>query len=774
MFDHSIKVPRLYKTASKIAKEVSAGKGSIKQLVYECKHPNIKALYALLVHTFQKSADIEKLIRKSKLLVKEPRFDPWLAKVLITELLWGKQRLSGQSKPVQTILAYEQVLKAHLSDVSDDVKGVEQVEKPRYVRVNTLKITTNEAVERFRDEGWILKQYTESENYLGFLDAVSNLDSNEFMIDFHIPYLLIFPPKTEFYQHAAYKNGSIILQDKASCLPAHILDPQPGTSILDMCAAPGMKTTQCAALIDNTGKIYAVEIGKKRFQTLEKIIESSGVSGVEPINADVLKLTAKEYPDIEYILVDPSCSGSGLTDRVETGQQAKDQHSERIERLAGFQIKILRHALSKFPKVKRVVYSTCSVYAEENEDVVRQVLETCNRFKLVPADQLLGKKWYNYGTSEFGDLGKFCLYAKPDIDLTSGFFVAVFERLEDGETNQFLNAQLFEEKMRIVSLMNLNKGKSEEKVEEKQKIEAKENVTGVVEKIEKEDIKSETSSGNEATKNKKKHKNIEITEDLAIKKETDDGLEEKKVKKKKLENNREGSESKDKEKILKIKKEEGENIKNVIIKSETNDSTRKTKKKKNRNNIDISENQNDAENQLILKTELDDNQEGRKDKKKKKYKHSGEDTEEIEQREDLILTNETNDGEGPKKSKKKKKHKNDNNENLNLVNNEEINEVSIKMETDHDDEVTKAKKKKKHKQTDDIKTSEEENVKIKIEKSEKKRKHKDVDMMDAVVEPLIQKKKKKGESVIKVEENTEEDIPKKKKKKKDTIDESRD
>lgn len=78
-----------------------------------------------------------------------------------------------------------------------------------------------------------------------------------------------------------------------------------------MCAAPGMKTTQCASIIDNFGKIYAVEIGTKRFHTLEKIITSAGATCVEAINADVFTITGEKYPDVEYILVDPSCSGSG-------------------------------------------------------------------------------------------------------------------------------------------------------------------------------------------------------------------------------------------------------------------------------------------------------------------------------------------------------------------------------------------------------------------------------------------------------------------------------
>lgn len=115
----------------------------------------------------------------------------------------------------------------------------------------------------------------------------------------------------------------------------------------------------------------------------------------------------------------------------------------RLSKLAGFQIKILRTALTRYPKVKRVVYSTCSIYPEENEDVVRQVLETNNSFKLVPAAQFLNNAWFNFGSEEYGLMGSYCIYAKPEQDLTNGFFVAVFERLEEGEENEFFNRKVY-------------------------------------------------------------------------------------------------------------------------------------------------------------------------------------------------------------------------------------------------------------------------------------------------------------------------------------------
>ncbi|CAG9819181.1 unnamed protein product [Phaedon cochleariae] len=450
MFKHSVKVPRLYKVAAVIAKEVSDGKGSIKQLVYEKqkKHPNIKALYALVSTLYQRQGEIDRLLKRSQFLEKEPRSDIWLSKILIVELLWGRKTLPGQSKPENTVRAYEQIFKAHLSDEKPTEIVISQgTFKPRYVRVNSLALTQNEAVEGFREEGWTLSKFLDKTNYKEFLNKIALLNEDEFMVDIHIPNLLIFPPKTEFYRHPAYKNGSLILQDKASCLPVHILAPPPGSKVLDMCAAPGMKTTHLAAAINDDGTVWAVERDKRRFETLDKIVLSSGAKCVKTVNKDVLTCNAEDFPGVEYVLVDPSCTGSGMSDRVEANQMAGDQN--RLEKLTGFQIKILRSALTRYPDVKRVVYSTCSIYPEENEDVVRQVLETNYNFKLVPAQQYVGDVWQNFGSSEYGDIGKFCLYAKPEEDLTNGFFVAVFERLKEGEENLFFNTRIFNFKKHV-------------------------------------------------------------------------------------------------------------------------------------------------------------------------------------------------------------------------------------------------------------------------------------------------------------------------------------
>ncbi|KRT83787.1 hypothetical protein AMK59_4718 [Oryctes borbonicus] len=436
MFEHSLPVPRLYKFAAKIIEAASKNEDSVKNLVYKTNHTNTKALYALVVETLKYSKQLDFLLKRSKLFEKEPRFNPWLAKVLITELLWGKKHLPGQSKPIKTILTYQQILSANACDVHENDSAVNKVNRPRFVRINTIRTTINDAIDAFRDEGWTLVRHMDTKDYNGFLDKIRNLTANQFMVDFHLPELLIFPPNTEFHAHDSYKSGRVILQDKASCLPAHLLSPEPGSIVLDMCAAPGMKTSHLAAKLNNIGKVYAVDVDTKRLKTLEELMHKTGVTCVQTINKDILKVTNDDCKDVEYILVDPSCSGSGIIDRLDLTEPTV-KNDKRIQKLRGFQIMILKHALRRFPKAKMVIYSTCSLYPEENEEVIKEVVHQTTCYKLVNAADLLKRPWLNFGSEKYGDIGKFCLYCKPDKEMSNGFFVAVFQRLENGQENQF-------------------------------------------------------------------------------------------------------------------------------------------------------------------------------------------------------------------------------------------------------------------------------------------------------------------------------------------------
>lgn len=112
-----------------------------------------------------------------------------------------------------------------------------------------------------------------------------------------------------------YCNSLLHLFYQASCLAALALKPRKGREIVDACAAPGMKTSLLAAITNNESHIIAVEKSSRRFETLKTILENAGTSNVTTLNLNFTDLKPEEYKDVEYILVDPSCSGSGKHDR---------------------------------------------------------------------------------------------------------------------------------------------------------------------------------------------------------------------------------------------------------------------------------------------------------------------------------------------------------------------------------------------------------------------------------------------------------------------------
>ncbi|XP_043269508.1 28S rRNA (cytosine-C(5))-methyltransferase [Venturia canescens] len=427
-FVHSIKVPRLYKTTAKIVQKVAEDGASLKQLIYEKKHPNLASCYALAVTTLKNGSLLDELLRKSRILLEEKRLDAWLARVLIAELLWGKKVLKSEAKPLQTVLSYREKL-LELSKNLEVPTSDQQVKKPRYVRVNTLVANVEEIIQSFKDDEWML--LPKCPEYTSFLNTLGKLNGNSFIQDFHVPELLAFPCGTQFHNDPRYKDGAIILQDKASCFPAFLLNPKPGSTALDMCAAPGMKTTHLAAIMKNQGKIFAIEKDKRRYETLCKLVEDSNATCVTTFNADSMTMDVNKCPNVEYILVDPSCSGSGMSDRMNLDGNSSKSAPGRLRSLQSFQVLLLRHALLNFPTVKRVVYSTCSMYPEENEMVVDEILSDIgDSYKLKSVKKLLGGNWNNFSSEEYACKQK-CLYARPETDYSNGFFVAVFERSSD-------------------------------------------------------------------------------------------------------------------------------------------------------------------------------------------------------------------------------------------------------------------------------------------------------------------------------------------------------
>ncbi|XP_017779861.1 PREDICTED: probable 28S rRNA (cytosine-C(5))-methyltransferase [Nicrophorus vespilloides] len=708
MLEHSIKVPRSYKAAARILKTSKLDGKGVKNVLYDLgsKEKNLKMIYALVMETMKRFELIDRMMKESELLEKEPRFDPWLARILITELVWRKQSLPGESKPIQTVLAYEQKLRAACADDAEpEIEDVAEVEIPRYVRVNTLKVSTQEAIGNFCDDGWSLVYHEDKSDYRGFLERIGNLEEYEFMVDLHLEDVLIFPPRTEFFRHAGYRDNLIILQDKASCLPVKLLEAPKGSTVLDMCAAPGNKTTQIAATIGDEGVIYAVERSMERKVTLDKIVESSGATCVKTICKDVLNIKGEDVPGVEYILVDPSCSGSGIRSHVNGGEEVGGNVAlaARLRKLANFQILILKHAMRAFPLARRVVYSTCSIYPEENEEVVQDVIRSNPNFRLVNAGDLLPASWINFGT---GPVGEKCIYCRPNIDRTSGFFVAVFEKVQEGEVNEFFKPR---EPTANANDPNSNSG---DKRRNRRRF-----LNGTVELPPENVDQIQKNTNEEQESNTNKKRKIEHVEN-----ETEFGTNvalSKKDKKKKKKNT--GNENN----CDTVDANEIEDVNDVEIGEDT--ASKKEKKNKDKNSVEETD---------VSKAKISDDKLSKKEKKKRKRLAENEKDEDFKQTEEDVTISED---KMSKKEKKKRKLQTEQSETdfSKSTKDSEVEDSSC-VQT-NDDKLSKKERKKKKKMelqniNDSVVEADITNVQIDEEKLSKKKKKKSTKNVEEVVD----------------------------------------
>lgn len=178
-----------------------------------------------------------------------------------------------------------------------------------------------------------------------------------------------------------YKNGEIYLQSLSSMLPPLILNPQEKTDILDMAAAPGGKTTQIATIVNNNASITACELNKIRAERLKYNIEKQGAKAYVMVT-DARKIDS--FFSFDNILLDAPCSGSG-TLNLNTGISEKNFSLNLISKSVKAQTALLEKALKILKPGCEMVYSTCSILQEENEEILENVLSK-NKAKIIPID----------------------------------------------------------------------------------------------------------------------------------------------------------------------------------------------------------------------------------------------------------------------------------------------------------------------------------------------------------------------------------------------------
>ncbi|KRH93449.1 Proliferation-associated nucleolar protein (NOL1) [Pseudoloma neurophilia] len=272
--------------------------------------------------------------------------------------------------------------------------------RKKYVRMNTLAPSLPNK-----------ENNTENDNFLPENQALNKTQiqmiQNYGLKETGLPFLYELPLNRSIKLSV---QRQYIIQNLPTVLPPLLLNPQMHSTVIDACAAPGNKTSHLAAIMRNTGKIYAYERDEYRFNTLKENLDACHVKNTVCLNENFLN---NKMP-AEYILLDPSCTGSGI--HLNYKENEKNTASFHVE-----QVCLLKKALRN-ESAKRVVYSTCSIHEKENEEVVASVIRHFYKeWRLEKIETDFGRK----GSKKY-EFHENVLYF--DRGETIGFFCAVFVR----------------------------------------------------------------------------------------------------------------------------------------------------------------------------------------------------------------------------------------------------------------------------------------------------------------------------------------------------------
>jgi putative methyltransferase len=417
----------LYLQGGAIIDGVLAQRGSLKGLVMQTakrERSDAKRLLALTANTLAYKKALESVLERSDMLKVERKTiraaskgkcsDTSLTLVLVHDLLLTKRGRIATSPawpPHASITRHAARLRSELVKVQiqlgkSSVEGLraggeakERADRiPRWIRINQRLTSLEDVKAKLLDQGW--KEVHRASDLTATQKTFCASQFVENVIAVHNSHTRIFT------QHELYRTGHIILQDLASCFPAAILlnNAQGKIHALDATAAPGNKTSHLSALLSSGGMgsyVTAFEHSRPRYEVLRKQLDRAGAlqqdsSGyVRTIHGDFTRQDPEKYADVSHMLLDPSCSGSGIlgrldyltsseeesgsdvlqTDEQEVAGKEESTHDKRLQGLSSFQSAMLDRAMH-FPGLRKLVYSTCSIHHEENEDVVMKALSS--------------------------------------------------------------------------------------------------------------------------------------------------------------------------------------------------------------------------------------------------------------------------------------------------------------------------------------------------------------------------------------------------------------
>ena len=284
------------------------------------------------------------------------------------------------------------------------------------IRVNTLKADVKDIKKRLEDR-WQLEEIPWCKE--GFW--ITYKDGKRFdlgnLIEHHL--------------------GYIYVQEAASMIPPRVLDPQPGETVLDMCAAPGSKTTQIAMYMQNTGILVANDVSGSRLRALGMNMQRCGVrnSVLTMMQEHRFQRIANQHPEFKFdrILVDVPCSGTGTIRK--SLRTIIMWNPLGITKLSKIQKNLIDVAFNLLKPNGVMVYSTCTIEPEENEAVVSYLLDKYPNAKLEDIDDKVLEIKRTNAITKFQELKirpdvQKCLRIMPYDNDSEGFFVARIRKVE--------------------------------------------------------------------------------------------------------------------------------------------------------------------------------------------------------------------------------------------------------------------------------------------------------------------------------------------------------
>lgn len=275
-------------------------------------------------------------------------------------------------------------------------------ERNTTLRVNTIKYNIQELMKYLREKN------IKFERVSWYNDALIIKNANE----------------KEIQKLDIYEKGYIYLQSLSSMIPPLVLNPKPGEKVLDLTAAPGSKTTQMAGMMKNDGYILANELDKIRCKRLQYNVKKQGANIVEVINNRGEKVGEEYQEQFDKVLLDAPCSGEGkfLGNNVGT---YRNWSKRTVRELAKLQKKLFKSAYTALKPNGMMVYSTCTLNKDENENILQWAIENFN-VKLLDINIDFKEKMQGFNDGLDGSINK-AIRILPSKNM-EGFFVAKLKK----------------------------------------------------------------------------------------------------------------------------------------------------------------------------------------------------------------------------------------------------------------------------------------------------------------------------------------------------------